>query len=66
MKQRTIDGTSINKIGLGCMGMSQSYSLADDGESLRLLDRALDLGCNFWDTADLLEWGTMNCCSLII
>jgi aryl-alcohol dehydrogenase-like predicted oxidoreductase len=34
------------------MGMSQSYGPSDDNESLRVLDRAIELGCNFWDTAD--------------
>jgi aryl-alcohol dehydrogenase-like predicted oxidoreductase len=52
MKQRSIAGNSVGKIGLGCMGMSQSYGPADDSESLRVLDRAIELGVNFWDTAD--------------
>jgi len=53
MKQRTIANTSVGEIGLGCMGMSQSYGPADDKESLAVLDRAIELGCNFWDTADV-------------
>ncbi|MRR10866.1 aldo/keto reductase, partial [bacterium] len=52
MKQRIIGETSVGAIGLGCMGMSQSYGPANDEESLRVLDRAIELGCNFWDTAD--------------
>jgi aryl-alcohol dehydrogenase-like predicted oxidoreductase len=52
MKQKSIAGNSIGEIGLGCMGMSQSYGPADDAESLRVLERAIELGCNFWDTAD--------------
>ena len=40
-------------LGLGCMGMSWAYGPADEAESLRALDRALDLGVNFWDTAEI-------------
>jgi len=57
MKQRVIAGNSISAIGLGCMGMSQSYGPADEDESLRVLDRAIELGCNFWDTADMYGAG---------
>jgi len=52
MNQRSIANTQVGEIGLGCMGMSQSYGPSDDNESLRVLDRAIELGCNFWDTAD--------------
>jgi len=52
MNQRQITGISVGELGLGCMGMSQSYGPSDDNESLRVLDRAIELGCNFWDTAD--------------
>jgi aryl-alcohol dehydrogenase-like predicted oxidoreductase len=55
MNQRQIAGTSVGEIGLGCMGMSQSYGPSD--ESLRVLDRAIELGCNFWDTADVYGGG---------
>ena len=44
-------------IGLGCMGMSFAYGPADDDESLRVLDRALELGVNHWDTADMYGAG---------
>ncbi len=57
MKQRLIGGNLVGEIGLGCMGMSQSYGPADDNESLRVLDRAVELGCNFWDTADVYGAG---------
>ena len=43
----------ISAIGLGCMGMSQAYGARDDAESARTLARALDLGVNFIDTADI-------------
>ncbi len=52
MQQRLIAGNLVGQLGLGCMGMSQSYGPADEHETLRVLDRAIELGCNFWDTAD--------------
>src|ERR1700756_4053394 len=44
-------GLEVSSIGLGCMGMSQSYGPADETESLATLDRAIELGCTFFDTA---------------
>src|ERR1700761_6743054 len=44
-------GLECSAIGLGCMGMSQSYGPADEAESLATLDRAIELGCTFFDTA---------------
>jgi aryl-alcohol dehydrogenase-like predicted oxidoreductase len=44
-------GLEVSAVGLGCMGMSQSYGPADETESLRTLDRAIELGCDFFDTA---------------
>ena len=41
----------VSALGLGCMSMSSVYGPANDAESIRVLHRALDLGMNFWDTA---------------
>jgi aryl-alcohol dehydrogenase-like predicted oxidoreductase len=53
MRQRTLgQGLAIPAVGLGCMGMSQSYGVPDDQESIATIHRALDLGVSFLDTAD--------------
>ncbi|MBS1717426.1 MAG: aldo/keto reductase [Armatimonadetes bacterium] len=57
MKHRTIGLDSVGEIGLGCMGMSWAYGSPDDAESIRTLNRALELGINFWDTADVYGSG---------
>jgi aryl-alcohol dehydrogenase-like predicted oxidoreductase len=43
----------VSVLGLGCMGMSEFYGTADEAESVRVLHRALELGMNFFDTADM-------------
>ena len=59
MKPRKLGthGPTVSAIGLGCMGMSQSYGPGDDEESMRTLHRALDLGVTLIDTADVYGKG---------
>src|SRR5437762_7524121 len=55
MKQRKLGrgGPIVSAVGLGCMGMSEFYGHHDDAESLATIDRAIDLGITFFDTADI-------------
>jgi aryl-alcohol dehydrogenase-like predicted oxidoreductase len=60
MKQTTILGRStlnVNRIGLGCMGMSEFYGSFNETESIKTLHKAIDLGVNFFDTADMYGSG---------
>lgn len=52
-KQLGSTGITASRLGLGCMGMSEFYGDKNDEESLRVLDRAIELGVTFWDTADM-------------
>jgi aryl-alcohol dehydrogenase-like predicted oxidoreductase len=53
MKRRKLGSLDVPAIGLGCMGMSAFYGTTDEGEALATIDRALELGCNFLDTAEI-------------
>lgn len=50
-------GKELSAIGLGCMGMSFAYGPTDEQESIKTLHKSLDLGINFWDTADMYANG---------
>ena len=55
MEQRTLgtQGLVVSELGLGCMGMTWAYGSSDEGESVRTIARAIELGTTFFDTAEV-------------
>src|SRR3954467_8572023 len=53
MEQRKLSDLTVPALGLGCMGMSAFYGTADEGEAIATIHRSLELGSNFFDTAEM-------------
>ncbi|KAI8321364.1 aldo-keto reductase [Martensiomyces pterosporus] len=51
------DKVLVPRIGLGCMGLTSAYAAANDEESVQVMRHAVDIGCSFWDTADVYGVG---------
>jgi aryl-alcohol dehydrogenase-like predicted oxidoreductase len=50
---RKLNDLTVSEMGLGCMGMSAFYGTSDEGEAIRTIQRAIELGCTFLDTAEM-------------
>ena len=48
-----LQGLQVPAVGLGCMGMSDFYGSSSEAQNLGVLDRAVEIGCTFWDTSDM-------------
>ena len=57
MDKRMLGDLEVSALGLGCMGMSETYGPADDSESVTVIHKALELGVNFLDTSDVYGVG---------
>src|ERR687898_3637801 len=58
MRESHLGQLTVSSLGLGCMGMSQSYGVqGDDAESIATVHAAIDAGCTFIDTADVYGEG---------
>ena len=53
MQRRKLGQLEVSALGLGCMGMSEFYGTADEGEAIATIHRAIELGVDFLDTADM-------------
>lgn len=57
MRKLGRDGLEVSALGLGCMGMSEFYGAGDEAESIAVMERAVNLGITFFDTADMYGTG---------
>ena len=53
MQRRKLGQLEVSALGLGCMGMSEFYGTADEGEAIATIHRSIELGASFLDTADM-------------
>ncbi len=52
-RQLGSQGLHVSPIGLGCMGMSDFYGSSSEAQNIHVLEKAIDIGCTFWDTSDM-------------